>query len=209
LRIDRWGAKGGDYTQGAPAHRQYRGQLPGLLGQLFPPPEKSGATVKFLVHWLIDWPRRVAGYLGWLAPLFARITVGWVFLWSGWGKLHALPQVIENFIGWGIPAPHLLAPFTAGVEFFGGLFLLLGLLTRISAGALGITMIVAIASAKWADVDSLETLLGFDEFEYLALFLWLAIAGPGVVAVDHWLQRWYDRNAGAARPGARAGGVSG
>jgi putative oxidoreductase len=75
------------------------------------------------------------------------------------------------------------------------LFLLLGLLTRISAGALGITMIVAIASAKWADVDSLETLLGFDEFEYLALFLWLAIAGSGSVSLDALLERWFKREA--------------
>src|SRR3979490_53200 len=125
------------------------------------------------VRWLIDWPRRVAQHLTWLAPLFARVTVGWVFMWSGWGKLQALPQVTENFVGWGIPLPHLLAPFVSGVEFFGGVFLLLGLLTRVSAGALGITMIVAIASAKWDQVDSLETLLGFDETEYLALFLWL------------------------------------
>ena len=79
---------------------------------------------------------------------------------------------------------------TSGIEFFGGLFLLFGLLTRISAGALGVTMIVAIKSAKWGDVDSLETLLGFDEFEYLALFLWLAIAGPGAVSLDHLLMRW-------------------
>jgi putative oxidoreductase len=79
------------------------------------------------------------------------------------------------------------------VEFFGGLFLLVGLLTRISAGALGITMIVAIKSAKWADVDSLETLLGFDEFEYLALFLWLAVAGAGPVSLDHLLQRFWSR----------------
>jgi putative oxidoreductase len=154
--------------------------------------------VKFLVQWLIDWPRRIAAYLGWLAPLFARITVGWVFLWSGWGKLSDLQTVVQNFIGWGIPAPHLLAPFVSGVEFFGALFLLLGLLTRISAGALGITMIVAIRSAKWADVDSLETLLGFDEFEYLALFLWLAIAGPGIVSLDEWLQRWLGRSGGGA-----------
>jgi putative oxidoreductase len=160
--------------------------------------------VKFLVQWLIDWPRQVAGHLGWLAPLFARITVGWVFLWSGWGKLTSLPQVIENFVGWGVPLPHLLAPFVSGVEFFGGLFLLLGLLTRISAGALGITMIVAIRSAKWAEVDSLETLLGFDEFEYLALFLWLAIAGPGVLSLDHWLQRRFGRSADAAATRARA-----
>ena len=147
--------------------------------------------MKLFVQWLIEWPRRVAEHLAWLAPLFARITVGWVFMWSGWGKLQNLPQVAENFVGWGIPLPHVLAPFVSGIEFFGGLFLLLGLLTRISAGALGVTMIVAIRSAKWADVDSLETLLGFDEFEYLALFLWLAIAGPGVVSVDHLLERRY------------------
>src|SRR5580658_3709715 len=150
--------------------------------------------MKFLVRWLIDRPEGAARHLQWLAPLFARITVGWVFLLSGWGKLHNLPQVTENFVGWGIPFPHLLTPFVSGIEFFGGLFLLLGLLTRISAGALGVTMIVAIKSAKWADVDSLETLLGFDEFEYLALFLWLAIAGAGPLSLDHLLQRWYDRS---------------
>ena len=162
--------------------------------------------MRFLVQWLIDWPRRAAAPLAWLAPLFARITVGYVFLLSGWGKLHNLAQVTENFTGWGIPHPRVLTPFVSGVEFFGGLFLLLGFMTRISAGALGIVMVVAIRAAKWADVDSLETLLGFDEFEYLALFLWLAIAGPGVVSVDAWLQRWYDRGGGrggaAVKPAA-------
>jgi putative oxidoreductase len=147
--------------------------------------------MKFIVKWLIDWPAHVGRHLLWLAPLFARITAGWVFLLSGWGKLNNLPQVTENFIGWGIPFPHVLTPFVSGIEFFGGLFLLLGLFTRISAGALGITMIVAIRSAKWADVDSLETLLGFDEFEYLALFLWLAIAGAGRLSLDYLLRsRW-------------------
>jgi putative oxidoreductase len=145
--------------------------------------------MKVLVRWLIEWPRSVAQHLTWLGPLFARITVGWVFMLSGWGKLNNLPQVTENFIGWGIPFPHFFTPLTSGIEFFGGLFLLVGLLTRISAGALGVTMIVAIKSAKWADVDSLETLLGFDEFEYLALFLWLAIAGAGRVSLDYFLER--------------------
>jgi putative oxidoreductase len=157
--------------------------------------------MKLLVDWLIGWPQRVARHLTWLAPLFARITEGWVFLLSGWGKLNNLPQVTENFVGWGIPFPHVLTPFVSGVEFFGGLFLLLGLLTRISAGALGITMIVAIRAAKWGDVDSLETLLGFDEFEYLALFLWLAIAGAGPISLDHLLMRWF-----GSRDGSRADG---
>jgi putative oxidoreductase len=160
--------------------------------------------MRLIVRYLIDWPESVARYLGWLAPLFARITVGWVFLWSGWGKLNNLPQVTDNFIGWGIPFPHILTPFVSGVEFFGGLFLLLGLITRVSAGALGIVMIVAIRSAKWADVDSLETLLGFDEFEYLALFLWLAIAGPGRLSADYWLQRTFSSK--SAEPGSRDSG---
>jgi putative oxidoreductase len=155
----------------------------------------TGITVHMLIQWLIEWPRRIAGHIHWLAPLFARIVVGWVFLWSGWGKLHNLPLVSSNFVDWGIPAPHVLAPFVSGVEFFGGLFLLLGMLTRISAGALGITMIVAIKSAKWADVDSLEALLGFDEVEYLALFLWLAIAGAGPLSLDRLLMRF-------AKPGS-------
>src|ERR1700674_2098900 len=145
--------------------------------------------MRLLIDWLIAWPERVAQHLMWLGPLFARITVGWVFLLSGWCKLNNLPQVTENFIGWGIPFPHFFTPLTSGIEFFGGLFLLLGLFTRISAGALAVTMIVAIKAAKWADVDSLETLLAFDEFEYLALFLWLAIAGPGVFSLDHLLLR--------------------
>ena len=149
--------------------------------------------MKILVNSLIDWPQRVAQHLQWLAPLFARIVVGWEFLWTGWGKLTHLPLVTENFAGWGIPMPELLAPFVSGVEFFGGIFLLLGLLTRISAGALGVVMIVAVRAANWDQIDSLETLLGFQEIMYLAIFLWLAIAGPGSIAIDRLLQRrWKD-----------------
>ena len=104
--------------------------------------------MRFLVQWSIDWPERMARHLDGLAPLFARITVGWVFLWSGWGKLLSLPQVTENFIGSGIPVPQLLAALVSGVKFLGGLFLLAGLCTRISAAALSITMIVAIRFSK-------------------------------------------------------------
>jgi putative oxidoreductase len=135
---------------------------------------------------LIDWPRYIAAYLTWLPPLVARIVVGWVFLWSGWGKLNALPRMIENFREWGIPYPEILTPFVSGVEFVGGILLLVGLFTRIAAAPLIVVMIVAIISAKVSDVDSLETLLGFEEMSYVALFLWLAVAGPGPVSLD-WL----------------------
>jgi putative oxidoreductase len=147
--------------------------------------------MKIFVRGLIDWPQHVAQHLYWLAPLFTRLVVGWVFLWSGWGKLTHLPIVIQNFANWGIPAPGVLGPFVSGVEFFGGLFLLLGFLTRISAGALGVVMIVATISAQWEQVDSLLALLGLEETLFLALFLWLAIDGPGGFSVDRLLQERY------------------
>jgi putative oxidoreductase len=142
-----------------------------------------------LVDVLIEWPRGVARHLAWLGPLFARVVTGWVFLWTGWGKLTHLPLVTQNFEGWGIPAPGVFAPFASGVEFFGGILLLLGLLTRISAGALGVVMIVALLAVQWPEVDSLLTLLGLEEVMYLALFLWLAIAGAGCISLDHYLER--------------------
>jgi len=142
-----------------------------------------------LVTALIDWPRRVAAYFTWLPPLIARIVVGWVFLWSGWGKLNLLPRMIENFRSWGIPYPEILTPFVSGVEFVGGILLLVGLFTRIAAAPLVAVMVVAIIAAKFGDIDSLETLLGFEEMSYLALFLWLAIGGPGPVSIDYLLTR--------------------
>lgn len=145
--------------------------------------------MNILVDTLIDWPRRVARHLDWLGPLFARLVTGWVFLWTGWGKLTHLPLVTENFASWGIPAPQVLAPFVSGVEFFGGMLLIVGLLTRITAGALGVVMIVAVISVQWPDVDSLQTLLGLEEIIYLALFVWLAIAGAGRVSLDRLLER--------------------
>ena len=154
-----------------------------------------GIPMKFLVDFLINGPERLSAPFAWLPPLFARIVVGWVFLWSGWGKLNALERITQNFVEWGVPFPRIMTPFVSGVEFFGGLLLLLGLFTRIAAVPLVIVMIVAIISAKWVDVDSLETLLGFEEVSYMALFGWLAVAGPGPISLDRLLQRWREKQA--------------
>lgn len=137
----------------------------------------------------LRWPEKVAAYLQWLAPLAARLIVGEVFMTAGWGKLQNLDAMIKNFTSWGIPFPHILTPFTSGAEFVCGILLMLGLFTRISAGILGVIMIVAIKSVLWADVDSLDSLLGLSESAYLAIFLWLAIAGAGKISIDHWLTR--------------------
>ena len=135
------------------------------------------------------WSRIVAGWFTWVAPLAARLAVGVVFAGTGWTKLTHLPQITQNFRGLGIPAPEILTPFVSGVEFFGGLMLLFGLLTRLASVPLMVVMIVAIVTAKWSDVDSLETFLGFEEVSYFVMFAWLGIAGPGPVSLDHLVLR--------------------
>ena len=143
--------------------------------------------MNFIVNLLILLPARIASYFPWAGPLIMRLIVGYVFMLSGWGKLNNLSQVIPNFIDWGIPFPHILTPFVSGVECFGGAMLILGLFTRIPAAMLAVVMVVAIKSAKWGDVDSIETLFGFEEATYFAAFLWLAIAGPGAASLDRLL----------------------
>jgi putative oxidoreductase len=143
--------------------------------------------MSFIVKLLILLPARTASHFAWAGPLLMRIIVGYTFMLAGWGKLTNLPQVIENFVSWGIPFPNILTPFVAGVECFGGAMLILGLFTRIPAAMLAVVMVVAVKSAKWGDVDSLETLLGFEEATYFAAFMWLAIAGPGQASLDRLL----------------------
>ena len=138
---------------------------------------------------LIWWPKRIAAHFEWAGPLLARLVVGYTFMLTGWGKLTNLPDIIENFKSWGIPYPEVLTPFVAGWEFFGGLGLILGLMTRVLGGGLAVVMVVAIISAKLADIDSLETLLGFEEATYFAVFTWLAICGAGMVSVYYLLER--------------------
>jgi putative oxidoreductase len=136
-----------------------------------------------------DWSRAVASLFTWAAPLAVRIVVGVVFAQTGWQKLNALPRMIQNFRDWGIPAPEILTPLASGIEFVGGLLLLVGLLTRFAAVPLMIVMVVAIVSAKLGEIDSIVTLLGFEEVSYFVMFAWLAIAGPGPVSLDHFVLR--------------------
>ena len=147
-----------------------------------------------LLNILILWPERIANHFLWAGPLIARVIVGYVFMLTGWGKLQNLDRVTEYFTSLGIPAPHILTPFVSGLECFGGLFLILGVLTRISAGGLAVTMIVAIVTAKLAEVDSLHTLLGFEETLFLAIFTWLSICGAGKASLDYFLEQKLGRS---------------
>ena len=139
----------------------------------------------------------VAQRLSFLGPTLARLTVGLVFIGTGWGKLHTLPDVTEFFASLHIPAPGLNARIAASTEFFGGILVLVGLGTRLVSLPLMFTMVVAILTAKRAEIDGLSALVGFEEWSYLVFFVWLAVAGAGPVSLDRFvaprLERWLER----------------
>jgi putative oxidoreductase len=123
-------------------------------------------------------------HLQWLPPLLARVSVGLVFVTAGWGKLENLEGVVEFFGSLGIPAPQLQAPFVAATELGCGLLLVLGLATRLAAAPLVVTMIVAIRTALWEELEGVIDLFGREEFLLLVLLVWLGIAGSGALSID-------------------------
>jgi len=128
-----------------------------------------------------------------LGPTLARFVIGWVFLLSGWGKLHDLDSVASYFTELGIPAPGFQAALASTSEFVCGALLLAGLGTRLAVVPLIVTMIVAIRTALWSDIDSLITLFGKAEFLYIAMLVWLGTTGPGPLSLDRLVARTLER----------------
>jgi len=166
------------------------------------------ARILSILENLWDLTTRVGTALSWLSPTLARLTVGWIFFQSGWGKLHDLGKVTDYFTELGLPAPAFQATLTATTEFVCGSLLLVGLATRFAAIPLTITMIVAIRTALWSQVDSLGSLFGLAEFLYITLLVWLGTNGAGPLSLDWLIERRRDHKAPAAVLSSRTSRVT-
>ncbi len=124
------------------------------------------------------------------APLILRVPVGLtlaahgaqkLFGWFGGYGLEGTGQWMASI---GLEPGLLMAALSGSAEFFGGLFLVLGLLTRPTAVVVAFTMLVAIFSVHIHN----GLFMSNNGYEYaLALFavaVSLVISGGGRVSVD-------------------------
>ncbi|MFM2600997.1 DoxX family protein [Vibrio fortis] len=127
--------------------------------------------------------------------LALRVPVGIIFMahgaqklfgWFGGYGLEGTGQWMAS-IGLG---PGVLMAFLAGTaEFFGGLFILLGLLTRPAAASLAITMLVAIFAVHFEN----GLFMSNNGYEFglalLAASVSLAFSGAGKAAIDETIAK--------------------
>ncbi|GMM90862.1 DoxX family protein [Vibrio fortis] len=127
--------------------------------------------------------------------LALRVPVGIIFMahgaqklfgWFGGYGLEGTGQWMAS-IGLG---PGVLMAFLAGsAEFFGGLFILLGLLTRPAAASLAITMLVAIFAVHFEN----GLFMSNNGYEFglalLAASVSLAFSGAGKAAIDETIAK--------------------
>lgn len=168
--------------------------------------------MKRLLSWLLDSPDSAPK-----ATLLVRLMAGGVFLWEGILKFVYTNQGVGRFTKIGIPAPHVTAPLIGVLEIVGGLLLIAGLLTRLTAVPMAIEMLVAMASTKiamylgtsplplppvppqigiWAVLHEIRS-----EYAQLMSVLFLGIAGPGAWSLDALLKRGKSRTVRSADSG--------
>jgi putative oxidoreductase len=128
-----------------------------------------------------------------LAPLsytLVRISLGVFLIPHGYVKLFQDDAVAasRNFVNFGWSYPLAWAYFIGALEFFGGIMLAIGLLTRVVAAAFAIEMAVISFAVLWPVWS-----WGKHGMEYALLMCILALAilfrGAGRYSVDHYIGR--------------------
>jgi putative oxidoreductase len=120
--------------------------------------------------------------------LVVRLYWGFQMMQTGWGKLHNLSKVTDFFTSLGIPLPGLAAPCIVGLEFLGGILIMLGLGSRLVALLLTCDMLAAFVTADREALLSIfsdpDKFYAAAPYTFLVAFLIVLIFGPGRFSLD-------------------------
>lgn len=119
-----------------------------------------------------------------LALLVLRLALGATMIVHGKAKLFGgMGEFIGSLHKMSVPAPTVMGYMAAGAEFFGGILLLFGLLTRLAAFAVTIDMLVAIFKVHFKNGFT-----GQGNYQFPLALCVIAFAliffGPGPISLD-------------------------
>ena len=121
--------------------------------------------------------------------LLIRLTVGVIFIQTGWGKISHFSNTVEYFTMLGIPMPAINAAMASVTEFGGGICTVLGLMSRLVSIPLSFVMCVAILTAQLTEIHSLSDFIRLQELDYMLFFVTLIFAGAGKFSVDYLIKK--------------------
>lgn len=102
----------------------------------------------------------------------------------GLNKFPVSPKWVQNVASLGFPMPVVFAWMATLSELLGGLLLAAGLLTRVAAGSIVMTMAVAAFLANGGAWKSAEL-----AYIFLVVAVFFFVHGGGKLSVDRWLSR--------------------
>ncbi len=107
--------------------------------------------------------------------------------------MHHLQNVTDYFTTLNLPMPAQMAVAISCLEFFGGIFLALGLLSRLTALVLTVNMIMAYVIGDREALHSIfsdpDKFYAAAPYTFLIASLIILIFGPGKIGLDTLLDR--------------------
>jgi len=121
--------------------------------------------------------------------LVARILMVILFVWGGWGKLIGFSGTVGMMTGLGLPIPTVAAIVVVIIEFFVGIAVVLGFLTRPLALLLAVyTLATAfIGHHYWTMTGDAQVANMINFYKNVSItggFLLLCVTGPGRYSID-------------------------
>ena len=116
-----------------------------------------------------------------------QIVLAAVFAGAGATKLvQSRDHLAKTLGGWvdDFPAPLLMYYLAKGSEFFGGLFLFIGIFTRVAGGLVAFTMLVATLTANLHSIYDGDGAITISFFLFALLFVFI---GPGKWSIGYLL----------------------